>query len=196
MQIVLVGADRSAGRGSRICRKAISTFCGSQERFGHLLDLAAKVRFQNQRQGGPKSLPSTRSRGLFAARAKGKAPVPYDSAARCRSPRRRCDPSRRQPKSRSNQVPHRRRGRPARSDVRVDSGRRRRADRVRPFDPRSTRQLLSPAPWHLQSNDAYLRLPRREPPIEFTCEVEQFFTTVFEYQSSFWRNTMTYPLDR
>jgi transposase, IS5 family len=72
------------GRVIRDIRRRIDGNAELQERFGHLLDLAAKVRFQDQRRRGPKSLPSTRSRvySLHAPEVecigKGKAQAPYE----------------------------------------------------------------------------------------------------------------------
>ena len=75
------------GRVIRDIRRRIDGNRDLQERFGHLLDLAAKVRFQDQHRRGPKSLPSTRSRvySLHAPEVecigKGKAHAPYELMA-------------------------------------------------------------------------------------------------------------------
>lgn len=74
-------------RLGRVIRDIARQIDGKPEleaRFAHLLDLATKVRLQDHRQRGPKSLPSTRSR-VYALHApevecigKGKARAPYE----------------------------------------------------------------------------------------------------------------------
>ena len=89
-------------RLGRVIRDICRRIAGNpklSERFAELLALAHRVRFQDHRQRGPKSLPSGRDPRVYALHApevectgKGRPAPPASSAAKSRSPPRRPSP--------------------------------------------------------------------------------------------------------